>query len=286
MSVEAESQSDVGGRGVVDVHERWEELLTVALLGTDRRDPPHGDSAIDDLVADCQRSTAAGRMLAQTAACVAVRRAAMAPAPSVPTLPSAEADERPPCPPSAVARWKHVVAAWPVLEDEWMLAAARRGWRLAPEIVPALLLRHRRDPVRLAQVAAGAGPVASWLIDVDEDLAGALGGGAAALISAVQSPPLDLPSLPIPDDLDALRAEEPTVVGEALQLGLRSGALTAPHRPVLVNLIARLPVDSLTSVIDALDSIDPFEPCAAIASSLTDLARTRRIMLDELEPPA
>ena len=53
---------------------------------------------------------------------------------------------------------------------------SQRGWKLAPELVPTLLLRHRKDPVRLARVCAGAGPVAAWLADVDDRLAGVLDG--------------------------------------------------------------------------------------------------------------
>ena len=57
----------------------WEELVTVALLGTDRRDPPAIDGPIGDLVADAVGAEPAERMLAEVAAATAVRRAAFVP---------------------------------------------------------------------------------------------------------------------------------------------------------------------------------------------------------------
>ncbi len=43
------------------------------------------------------------------------------------------------------------MAEWPVLEDEWVLTVIERGMRLPPDVVVALLIRHRTDATRLAR---------------------------------------------------------------------------------------------------------------------------------------
>ena len=66
--------------------EHWRELVTTAMLGTDRRDPPAAVGPLADLVADTLRSAPSERMLAQVAACTAVRRAGVLPGPPVDRL--------------------------------------------------------------------------------------------------------------------------------------------------------------------------------------------------------
>ena len=123
------------------------------MLGTDRRDPPSGP--FDDLVADTLRAVPSERMLAQVAACTAVRRAGVLPGPPEDRLQPPPTDDRPACTPAAVERWYHVTTSWPVLEDEWMLTLITNGWRVAPELVPPVLWRHRSDPVRRARAEIG-----------------------------------------------------------------------------------------------------------------------------------
>ncbi len=62
--------------------DHWRELVAVAMLGTDRRNPPEPTGVIADLVDDTVRSTPSERMLAQVAATVAVRRAGVLPGPA------------------------------------------------------------------------------------------------------------------------------------------------------------------------------------------------------------
>ena len=45
--------------------EQWRELVSVAMLGTDRRNPPEPEGLIADLVDDTVRPTPSERMLAQ-----------------------------------------------------------------------------------------------------------------------------------------------------------------------------------------------------------------------------
>ena len=138
------------------------QVITAAMLGTDRRDPPDLSAGpadtIDDLVADAVRPTPSERFLAQIAAVVAVRRAAVVPGPVVDPLVPPGADERPECVPAAVERWHHVTTAWPVLEDEWVITLITNGWRLAGELVPPMLRRHRADRESGTSAAPSAAP--------------------------------------------------------------------------------------------------------------------------------
>jgi len=226
------------------------------------------------------RPTPAEGMLTEIAATTAVRRAGFLPAPAVPTLVGPKPDPRPVCVPAAVERWHHVVASWPVLEDEWMLTVIERGWRTDPQLVPALLARHRRDPVRRARVVLAAGPIAEWLLEHVPDM------GTTAPASARQSLDaetlMSLPALPIPPELDALRVRPGDEIGNFLHGALAAGELGAPNRAVLVNVLARVSVEALGPIAGCLEAVDPMTPNHGLAASLADLARTRASMLDEL----
>lgn len=268
-------QADVEpGAPSLDAH--WRELVTVALLGTDRREPPEPAGPVGELVADTARSSPSERMLGQVAATVAVRRAAVVPAAPAPLLAAPDDDDRRECLPSAVARWHHITASWPVLEDEWMLALIGNGWRLARELVPAALRRHRADPVRHARVCVATGSSADWLIEHVPALGATRGAvvGPEALAS--------LPELPISPELLDLVDADGHALGRALANGIENGDLGHAHRGVLTNLVARVDPSTLDGLIEHLEAVDPMSPGAGRASALTDLARTRRRMLDEL----
>ncbi|MEM9516599.1 MAG: hypothetical protein AAGA42_17255 [Actinomycetota bacterium] len=293
-AVGADAIPNVDPASATDLAVRWQELVTVALLGTDRRDPPVGHTVIDDLVADAQHTRPAASLLAQAAALTAARRAGGRAAPPLDPFAPPPEDERPTCPAAAVTRWRHVVAVWPVLEDEWLLCVIGGGWRVDPALVPELLLRHRRDMAHLMLVDAAAGPLARWLVDIDDDLnaavgsrlariqrrdqlgiqPGAHGGDVAAL----------LPPLPIPEPLDDWRNRDLHEVTDRLLDGVRSGRLVGTHRSVLVNLVARVAADAdgLRELGRALGRLDPLDPAVPLAASLADLAMTRAGMLDEL----
>jgi hypothetical protein len=251
----------------------WRELVTTAMLGTDRRDPPSG--LFDDLVADTLRAVPSERMLAQVAACTAVRRAGVLPGLPADRLQPPPTDDRPVCTPAAVERWHHVTTSWPVLEDEWMLTLITNGWRVAPELVPAVLWRHRSDPVRRARAEVACGPLAGWLVSHLPDL-----GARSTRVTIDPEVLAELPELPIPPDLlDLLGA--PGDVGAALAELIVGGELGAPHRAVIVNLIARTPTGSLPGIASALGSVESTSAGYGLASVLADLALTRHRMLDE-----
>ena len=261
------------------VDELWRELVTTALLGTDRRDPPPADGAIGELLDDTVRVDPSSRMLAQIAACTAVRRAGVLPGSVHRALAPPPADPRPVCTPAAVQRWHHITRSWPVLEDEWLLALIEQGWRTAPELVPALLHRHRRDPVRRARVLIAAGALAEWLVEHLSDLAPSDAHRTAHVDAAALA---NLPQLPIPPELADLLDASGAEIGGAIAVGLEDRTLVESHRAVLVNLLARCTPGGLVVAADVLDAVDPISPGRGLAAVLADLATTRHRMLDEL----
>lgn len=256
----------------------WRELVTTALLGTDRRDPPVDDGLIGDLVADTVRADPSSRMLAQVAACTAVRRAGVLPGEQTAALRPPEFDDRPVCSPAAAERWRHVTTSWPVLEDEWTLTLIENGWRVAPELLPALLHRHRHHPVRRARLLVAAGPIAPWLTGHVPELA-----SPVRDLTADEAEHLgELPELPISPDLAPLLHATGAEAGGMIAVGLEQRTLAEPHRAVLVNVLARCVPGALVDIADVLDAVDPVSPGRGLALVLADLATTRHRMLDEL----
>jgi len=264
------------------VADHWEVLVATAMLGTDRRDPPPPPDPVADLVDDTLRSTPSERMLAQVAATVAVRRAGVMPAPPPSRLAQPPTDDRAVCVPAAVDRWHHLVASWPVLEDEWVLTLLANGWRVAPELVPPLLVRHRSDPVRRARAELACGPLAEWLTGHVAALAPRGSHARPADLAAALEHVGELPDLPIPADLQPMLTAPGTETGPALARAIDAGQLVHAHRGVLVNLIARCRPDGLAAIAEALDAVPADSPGYGLASVLADLATTRRRMLDEL----
>ena len=258
---------------------QWRELVTVALLGTDRRDPPAAGGALGDLVADAARASPSERMLAQVAAATAIRRAAVVPGPPLAVLAPPDEDLRSEIVPAATDRWHHVTTSWPVLEDEWTLTVISSGRRVARETIPHALRRHRTDPVRHARVRVAAGPAAEWTIEQLPELACTRAGRVDPEALA------ELPVLPIPPDLAELLSAPADEVGQTVWAGLEHGELTHAHRGVLVNLLARVPAGGLERIAADLDRVDRNSSGAALAAVLTDLALTRHRMLDELSGP-
>ena len=259
--------------------EQWRELVSVAMLGTDRRNPPEPEGLIADLVDDTVRSTPSERMLAQVAATVAVRRAGVLPGPSRQPIAGPDADDRPVCVPAAAERWQHVISSWPVLEDEWMLTLITNGWRVPPDLVPEVLERHRTDPIRRTRAELACGPLAGWLVDHLPELAAR----GAARTQPDPSPEdiAELPTLPIPPGLIEL-VDTPGDIGPTLASSIVAGDLGPAHRAVLVNLIARVAPTSLQGIASALGSVESTSPGYGLAAVLADLALTRQRMLDEL----
>jgi hypothetical protein len=263
--------------GEVTIEQHWRDLVTVALLGTDRRDPPPAPGPIADVVADTVRSSPSERMLAQVAASTAVRRAGVLPGPVIDELATPERDDRPPCPPAAVDRWHHITTSWPVLEDEWLLTLIAAGWRIAPELLPSMLLRHRADAVRRTRVMVGAGPAGRWLVGHVPDLA-PRHPNATVTPEALR----ELPELPIAPELAQMLDWPGAETGAVLGQSIESAALGPAHKAMLVNMVARVRVGALVDLAEVLSSVDSMSPGHGLASVLADAAITRHRMLEEL----
>ena len=264
----------------IDLRASWDALVAVAMLGTDRRNPPEPIGVIADVVDDTVRATPSERMLAQVAATVVVRRAGVLPGPSRPPIAGPVVDDRPICAPAAADRWHHVISSWPVLEDEWTLTLLTAGWRVPPDLVPEILTRHRADPIRRARAELASGPLAGWLVGHLPELAAR--GAANTKPEPSADDIAELPSLPIPPDLEPLLFADGALVARQLVGAIDSGTLVHAHRAVLINLVARMRADSLGPVATALEAVDGASIGFALASVLADLARTRQRMLDEL----
>lgn len=252
----------------------WEQLVTCAMLGSDRREPPQPPPGpFADLAADDPQPAAAERMAQQIAAVAVARRSGLRPESGPAPTAAPDVDERPPTPPAASHRWRELVARWPVLEDEWLVAVLAFGWRLSPELVPALLRRHRTHPLRTARVLAAAGPLAGWLVDQMAELAPT---AVVARASADRWALMSLPDLPIPPDLallvragdDAPGSDE---VVAALCEPVRHGRVPAAHLRALANVVARVPLGALPAIAAALDTHPLGEMAAMRAAMIADL---------------
>ncbi|MFD7664910.1 DUF5691 domain-containing protein [Streptomyces sp. NPDC059788] len=177
----------------------WEELVSAALLGTERRTPP---------VAAAGRSPAAA-LLDAAAVSTVRRRAALRPAPARERPVPAPADPRPPLPPAARRRLALLLAdrngagsgnrrgTAPDLTEllpQWLTAAARHGYRAPGALLPALLDAARARTDLRAAALGFAGPRALWLARLNDEWKFALRGvGSTA-------------ALPGPDEPEAVRA--------------------------------------------------------------------------------
>ncbi|WP_327593810.1 DUF5691 domain-containing protein [Streptomyces chartreusis] len=166
----------------------WEELVTAALLGTERRTPPGFPPGREAPVA----------LLDAAAVETVRRRAGLRPARAADRPRPAPEDARPALPPAAARRLAMLLADRPgaggggrrgtapdlvELLPEWLARANDRGLAPPPEVLPALLDAARgRTDLRPAALTF-AGPRAVWLARLNPDWRFALratpGGGAA-----------------------------------------------------------------------------------------------------------
>ncbi|MDX3457827.1 DUF5691 domain-containing protein [Streptomyces sp. ME02-8801-2C] len=167
----------------------WEELVTAALLGTERRTPPGFPPGGQAPVA----------LLDAAAVETVRRRAGLRPARAARRPEPAAADPRPSLPPAAARRLALLLADRPgipggsgrrgtapdlmELLPQWLAAANAHGFTAPPHTLPALLDAARgRTDLRPAALAF-AGPRALWLARLNPDwrfaLRSAPGGGTA-----------------------------------------------------------------------------------------------------------
>lgn len=152
----------------------WEELVTTALLGTDRRTPAGSAPGAD----------APSALLDAAAVATVRRRAGLRPARAAERPRPAPEDPRPPLPPAAARRLTMLLADRPgtagggrrgtapdlmELLPQWLAAANARGFAAPPAALPALLDAARgRTDLRPAALRF-AGPRALWLARFNPD---------------------------------------------------------------------------------------------------------------------
>ncbi|MFI2208931.1 DUF5691 domain-containing protein [Streptomyces sp. NPDC020141] len=179
----------------------WEELVTSALLGTDRRTPPRA------VLTGGKEASAA--LLDAAAVHTVRRRAGLVPAPAAAPPEPAPRDDRPPLPAAARRRLALLLAdrsaqpsggrrgAAPDLTEllpQWLATANEHGYRPPPPLLPALLDAARARTDLRPQALAFAGSRGLWLARFNPEWRFALrstsGGGArlpeAADAEAVQ----------------------------------------------------------------------------------------------------
>ena len=130
-----------------------------------------------------------------------------------------------------------------------MLTLIANGWRVAPELVPAILQRHRSDPVRRARAEVACGPLACMARRPRSGTRRSVGP------STVEPESLgELPELPIAPALVPLLAAR-VRIGRRARRSDRHRRTRCAHRAVVVNLLARVRPDALASIASALGSI-------------------------------
>ncbi|MET9799389.1 DUF5691 domain-containing protein [Streptomyces sp. NPDC006368] len=179
----------------------WDDLVTSALLGTERRAPGA------DVMAAGQDAPVA--LLDAAALQTVRRRAGLLPAPAAAPPEPAPHDDRPPLPEAARRRLAQLLAdragpaqgggrrgAVPDLTEllpQWLTAANEQGYRAPASVLPALLdaARARTDLRPLALTFAG--PRGLWLARLNPEWRFALRGASGSA------------ALPAPDDAEGVR---------------------------------------------------------------------------------
>ncbi|MEE1741954.1 DUF5691 domain-containing protein [Streptomyces sp. BE147] len=162
-------------------HTAWEDLVTSALLGTDRRPPafPGGGPAPADSAA-----TAPAALLDAAALHTVRRRAGLLPArPGARPVPAA-GDTRPPLPAAARRRLAQLLAdraapsgggrrgTTPDLTElipQWLAIANLRGFRAPAALLPPLLDAARARTDLRPQALTFAGPLGLWLAGLNPE---------------------------------------------------------------------------------------------------------------------
>lgn len=138
----------------------WRELVSTALLGTERRD------VIATAPLEVSRETPEEELLARAAATVVYRRAGVRPQSGATRLPPAPSETLPRCSPAAALRLSLILAGeFAGVLDEWLELARARGVRAPEELLPALFAHaHGRQEA----VLAVAGERGRWLAEIDD----------------------------------------------------------------------------------------------------------------------
>ncbi|MER6181117.1 DUF5691 domain-containing protein [Streptomyces sp. NPDC001652] len=256
----------------------WEELVTTALLGTDRRTPP-----------GAAPGRAAPVALLDAAATQTVRRrAGLRPAPAAARPEPAPEDARPALPAAAARRLSMLLADRPgtggggrrgtapdlmELLPQWLATANARGFAAPPEMLPALLDAARgRTDLRPAALAF-AGPRAVWLARLNPDWRFAL-----------RAAPGGDPALPHPRDTERVRQlwQEGLFAERVALLAAIRAREPAAARELLVTTWATERAEDRLMFLDSLRTGLGADDEPFLEQALTDRSRNVRATAAEL----
>jgi hypothetical protein len=158
------------------MNEQWTELVTTAVLGTERRaaELPSAPGALGGLLGALDRSDREGALLSAAAALALARQAGRLPvAPPGSAGAPSPGDDLPACPPRAV---QHLVAllgggAQRALLPEWLAALARLGRRVPAAQLPELLELGRAQAELRPAILPTLGRRGVWLASQNPDWA-------------------------------------------------------------------------------------------------------------------
>ena len=139
----------------------WPELVSVALLGTERREPPaFADQVLAGLAG---RGGAEDRLLSAAGSLAVFRRAGRLARPAPPLPEPAPAETLPACGPAAAARLSLLLDDHRALLPEWLRAVGQRGLRVPAERLPDLLEAATANQALRGDVEAVLGERGRWL---------------------------------------------------------------------------------------------------------------------------
>ncbi|SNS43925.1 DUF5691 domain-containing protein [Actinomadura mexicana] len=155
----------------------WDEHVTAALLGTERRDPPALAEAPGD--GGGHGGDKAGRLLDQAALLAVRRRAGQVPSgPAPEPVALAPVEDAPAVPRAAAVRLRRILGGEQIrVLPEWLDAAAARGLRVPAQSLPDLLERGRSDRMLRSSIARACGRRGVWLALQNTDWAYLVGSG-------------------------------------------------------------------------------------------------------------
>ncbi|CAM5228992.1 HEAT repeat domain-containing protein OS=Streptomyces alboniger OX=132473 GN=CP975_21470 PE=4 SV=1 [Streptomyces alboniger] len=256
----------------------WEELVTAALLGTERRTPP-----------GCPPGRDAPLALLDAAAAETVRRrAGLRPGRAAPLPEPVGDDPRPPLPAAATRRLAMLLADRPgtggggrrgtapdlmELLPQWLATANARGFAAPPEQLPALLDAARgRTDLRPSALTL-AGPRAVWLARLNPDWRFALratpGGGT---------------TLPHPEDTEKIRQlwQEGLFAERVALLSAIRAREPAAARELLTTTWATERAEDRLMFLDSLRTGLAADDESFLEQALTDRSRNVRATAAEL----
>lgn len=157
------AQSSGPGAQVAD----WAQLVSTALVGTDRRPVPAVADADAGAGAGSRPQDPALALLSQAALANLTWRVGRPPEPFEGMLPApVPPDPRPPLPEPAGRRLRTILDSYPKYLPEWLAAVRAGGFRLPAVFVPPLLDLGRTNMLIRADLAAVLGEPGRWLAAV------------------------------------------------------------------------------------------------------------------------